>query len=296
MLIVAVIERGVVLYGMRRALCCIAALCCVVFMMGMSAGFTVSVDYETFADVEIRLYHVGDAQGGWMDGYAEYGLKIDDIGTASTLSSYVSRDDKLAAHTGVTDKSGHVSFDNVSSGIYLLDGDRVETNDGIYQVVPSLIQVTDFVQVDVKHELLQKVETVSKTVRKVWAKSNNTPEIQADLLKNGVLFDSQVLNDSCNWTYTWDDLDGTASWSIVEHEVPEDYLLTVVTDGDVTFLTNTGVFVPSEPDEPKVEPPKTNPETGVKSNTVFLIVLFSVLGVLALVSFIVVKMKTKRGF
>ncbi|MBD5585774.1 MAG: Cna B-type domain-containing protein [Clostridia bacterium] len=284
----------------------------------MTAGATVQMSYQgdvPVTDVEIRLYHVGDIVDEtivWSEEYAGYNLSADDVSgltLASTLRSYVLRDGKTAQFSGITDGAGRVSFENVSAGCYLMDGDEKVLDDGIYRVVPSLVYVRndEAVSLEIKHEfesVAKEEEKVSKTVKKVWEKNETTPIIRADLLKNGELFDSQVLDDVREWTYTWEDLDADALWTIVEHEVPEGYSLTVYTDGDTTTLVNRGTYEPPEPTEeptpspePPVqsdeEPPPSNdslanpnktvqsPETGVENDA---LVMFGLIGLFVVLS------------
>lgn len=300
---------------MRKLLCCVGALFCMVFLMGMAADATVNVTYEPFPDVGIRLYKVGDMQGGsfaWADDYGDYGLDIEDSGLATVLYSYILRDGKEPFAFGKTDSSGKCSFSGVEDGVYLIGGDDVELDDGVQRIVPSVFEVRGVTAVEVKHEFIPKQPTVSKTVKKVWEKNDSTPIIKADLLKNGELYDSQVLDDVREWTYTWDGLDGDAVWTIVEHEVPEGYTLTVSTEGDVTVLTNRGTYEPvytptptetpkapvvpdpDEPEPPDEVPPKVNPETGVDSNMIALAWALGLFGIISIVSGVAVtKLKSK---
>lgn len=292
---------------MRKFVSCIALLLCMLCLCGMTAGATVLMSYQgdvPVTDVEIRLYRVGDIIDEtivWFDEYAKYNLSADaasGLTLASTLRSYVLRDGKTAHFSGITDGTGRVSFENVSAGCYLMDGNEKVLENGIYRVVPSLVYVrnTEAVSLEIKHEfepVEREEKKVSKTVKKVWEKNETTPIIRADLLKNGELYDSQVLDDVRDWTYTWEDLDADALWSIVEHEVPDGYFLTVYTDGDVTTLVNRGTYEPPEPTEeptPSPEPPapsdeeppqpkdplanpnKTvqSPETGVEDNALMM--------------------------
>lgn len=129
---------------MRKLLCCVGALFCMVFLMGMAADATVNVTYEPFSDVGIRLYKVGDMQGGsfaWSDGYGDYGLDIEDSGLATVLYSYILRDGKEPCVSGKTDSSGKCSFSGVENGVYLIGGDDVELDDGVQRIVPSVFEV-----------------------------------------------------------------------------------------------------------------------------------------------------------
>ncbi len=101
------------------------------------------------------------------------------------------------------------------------------------------------------------------TVHKVWKDNNNADGLRPDgisvnLLRDGDVYKSVVLDDSNNWEYTWTQLTSGHEWDVEEVDVPEGYVSSVnKKDGDFT-ITNS---IPGE-DEPNDEndPDGNDPE------------------------------------
>ena len=90
------------------------------------------------------------------------------------------------------------------------------------------------------------------SVRKVWSdgNANHTGEsITVNLLKDGRVERSQVLNAENGWAYTFDRLLEGHTWTVEETNVPANYTVSYSTVGTMTTITNT-----------KKTPPKPDPD------------------------------------
>ena len=90
------------------------------------------------------------------------------------------------------------------------------------------------------------------TVRKVWSDGNAnhaSESITVNLLKDGRVERSQVLNAENGWAYTFDRLLEGHTWTVEEAEVPAGYTVSYNTVGTLTTITNT-----------KKTPPKPDPD------------------------------------
>ncbi len=88
------------------------------------------------------------------------------------------------------------------------------------------------------------------TVRKVWSdgNANHTGEsITVNLLKDGRVERSQVLNAENGWTYTFDRLPEGHTWTVEEANVPAGYTVSYSTVGTMTTITNTRKETPPTP-------------------------------------------------
>ena len=120
-------------------------------------------------------------------------------------------------------------------------------------------------------------EETSLTVQKIWKEDNvNHPEsIKVNLLKDNIVEKSVELNKDNDWTYTWDGLDVDYEWT-VEEIVPDGYIASYSTEGNITIITN------ALEDSKETEPTKketikptttkatTKPKTGESLNQMFL--------------------------
>ena len=80
------------------------------------------------------------------------------------------------------------------------------------------------------------------TVRKVWSNGNANhanDSITVNLLKDGRVERSQVLNAANGWAYTFDRLLEGHTWTVEEANVPADYTVSYSTVGTMTTITNT---------------------------------------------------------
>lgn len=85
-------------------------------------------------------------------------------------------------------------------------------------------------------------------VMKIWKDENHEEEraekIEAELLGNGVVYDTVVLNEENGWQYEWKGLDGTIEWTVREKTVLNKYKSNVVIDRGVFVITNTYTVIP----------------------------------------------------
>ena len=92
------------------------------------------------------------------------------------------------------------------------------------------------------------------TVRKIWSDGNsNHPNdsVTVNLLRDGKVEKSEVLNAENGWTYTFDKLVEGHVWTVEEARVPSGYTVSYKTEGNTTIITNTkDTPTPPTPSEP----------------------------------------------
>lgn len=105
---------------------------------------------------------------------------------------------------------------------------------------------------------------VSRKVLKVWndeGHENVRPtEITVQLLKDGEVHSTQTLNAQNSWRYTWEQLDASSRWLVVENE-PEHYTVSISQEGITFRLENRWKPAPTPtPVPPGEETPTPTPE------------------------------------
>lgn len=91
------------------------------------------------------------------------------------------------------------------------------------------------------------------SVRKVWSDGNANhanDSITVNLLKDGRVEKSQVLNAENGWAYTFDRLVEGHTWTVEEAEVPAGYTVSYNTVGTLTTITNTRNYTPPDLPDP----------------------------------------------
>ena len=229
------------------------------------ASLTVNCTYDEnpLSGVAFDLYKVAD-----MDAYGEFTVTDDFSGyaisldqqtaeewraLAQTIASYAIRDNLPVLLQETTDSSGHAAFTGLRAGMYLVYGHRYINGDFVYTPEPFLVSLPGL---DNNDDWLYDVETNCKgeghtdlpmtttvKVLKVWEdaghESNRPRDIEVQLLRDDLVYDTVTLNAENNWRYTWQDLSTDYQWSVIEKDVPENYTLLITREGITFVLTNT---------------------------------------------------------
>ena len=249
-----------------------------------SASLTVSFSQEGqgFSQVEFRIYRVAkvSADGSYAltGDFQEYPVTMEGLDSsgwralAQTLDAYAARDGLEPVATGMTDQAGQVSFLGLETGLYLVKGEQYTEGDTRYTPEPLLVCLPgqgqeaqwDYdVAVTCKFEQEEGTpQTVKRKVLKVWEdsgdKAGRPEEIAVQLLEDGAVVDTVTLSEENNWQYTWEGLDGSATWQVTEAETPEGYTVSVEQEGVTFVMKNT-----SSTDTPPPPPSSTIPQTGM---------------------------------
>lgn len=172
---------------------------------------------------------------------------------ALTLEGYITRDDIQPLAEQSTDANGKTTFQDLDAGLYILIGRNQSDSTYRYECEPAMIQLPGLNEKEewitevtakpkyTKQPVSQEETLTQKKVIKIWKDNNSKKrpkEIQVELLKDGKIADTVMLNVDNNWKYQWDNLDSSATWQVVEKEVPQGYRVTVDREADTFTITN----------------------------------------------------------
>lgn len=264
-------------------LLCISCLSVTVFARGhididrpASLQMFFGEDGKGFSNVEFRIYRVAEITeaGDFVlsETFREYPVELNNLDSsgwrtlAQTLDAYVARDNINPYWAKKTEQTGNVHFSDLPTGLYLVAGDTYTQDTTIYTPEPTLISLPGMTEKDqwtydveafCKFNRETIPEFVERKVQKVWKDDGNSDkrpkEISVQLLKNGEIVDTVVLNNENNWEYVWKDLDGRSKWQVTEAVTPAGYTVSVKQEGLIFVMTNTC---------PPETPPKL-PQTGM---------------------------------
>lgn len=197
---------------------------------------------------------------------------------ATTLKGFVVADQIDADASIITGENGRVELSDLSTGLYLVIGQKILRNGYTYTFQPSMITTPTWDEENsewyydivilpkttrVKVPESPEVEIISRSVMKVWntnIDANDLPDfIEVNLYKDNVLYDTVKLNREINWRYTWDRLpefaaDGSKiEWTAVEKD-SVGFTVRVQQAGVTTLITNTKVMPTTPPDQPPAIP------------------------------------------
>lgn len=225
-------------------------------------------DGVAFPGLEISIYRVASASS---DGtfqltapFSGYPVRIHGISsqiewdnTASTLLSYIAIDNIPAERTVTTGYNGTAVFSNLKTGLYLVKGVTGENNSGIYTFKDFFLYLptpnsdgTHTYDVEAIPKCVGVTPKTEYTVTKLWKDTGYTDKrpasVTVEILKDGVIQETVVLNADNNWTYTWYVPDGQGDWTVVEKYTPDGYTVTIA-EKDTTFtITNTYKTPPTD--------------------------------------------------
>lgn len=220
-------------------------LCCFLPMTLFADSDFMNLDVSCpVSNMQVSLYRVADENYKLVDAFSHYSidLKQDVQGAANALENRILMDG-IEADTCVTsDSVGNASFTGLESGIYLVVGKEVFQDGVFYMPQVSLVSLSGDLSVDLKYEMSDKPSRIH--VLKVWKKDNKKSRpksIEVCLLRSdGIVVDKVVLNSDNQWSYTWDNLSTSYTYSVMETSVPSGYKESCTREKDTIVLTNTG--------------------------------------------------------
>ena len=280
---------------MKRIVClfCALALCLgMVQIKGSAAALdpdhscsltlTYSRNGIVFPGLEIEIYRVAElhADGGYdlIPPFSGYPIKIHGITsqqewqeTAQTVKNFVAANQVPPCRSGVTNGEGVVVFDNLETGLYMVKGTAAQIgNDGyifrdfmVYLPTPSNGDY-DY-DVEARPKVAQYTQPAGYTVVKLWKDGDAAHErpvsVSVDILKNGILQETVVLDSTNNWSYSWETTDRSGVWTVMERDIPEGYQVSITGSETTFFITNTKTpSSPGEPDDPDPTDPPVDPD------------------------------------
>lgn len=241
---------------------------------------------------------------------------------ASTLEGFVLRDSLTPFKTGEIDSKGSLLISSKNSqlrrGVYLIIGKRFFSDGRMYDPSPFIISLPSYdedtgilasdVAIQAKFDVATfwlEGSSVSRRALKIWSGNDPHPdEVTVELLRDGEVFDTAVLNSSNGWTHEWNNLNGKYRWLLTE-SVPQGYDVTVIREGITFVVTNTpqtgGEDQSDKPSDSDSDSDSNNPSFengGSLPQTGLLwwpVALFAAIGLALLATALILKKRTHRS-
>ena len=263
---------------------------------GAEASLTLRYQKEgtAFADLQIGIYRVAEAfsDGSFqlIEPFASYPINIHGITmqeqwnhVAQTLSAYIVSDQITPDYEMTTDENGTVCFSDVDTGLYFVREVVAEHTSGTYVFNQFMVYVptpqldgTYIYAVEANPKCSNFVPKNQYSVTKLWQDGGNQDfrpkEVTVDIYKDGVLYETQILNADNNWTYTWNvSGEDHGKWTVVERSVPDSYKVTIQSNGSNFSIINT------------CQTPPDIPETGDSASPMLWILLMCFSGIMLVI-------------
>lgn len=272
---------------MRKKKSLVGILLCVLLMFIPVTGYAASIEPERpssltieygnqdvrYMEAEVSIYRIAevfaDQTYALTGAFAKYPVNIYGIKSQSewdvvrdTLSAHIIIDKIEATAAGITDENGLVTFSDILPGMYLVSDVKIENDKEVVLFESFLVSVPSpnangTYNYDVKsypkcifHEI--KPDSIEHKVVKLWkdyGKEEQRPEmIEVDIYRDGVLHATTQLTSANNWTYSWEAMDDGSKWTAVEKNIPEEYTMTTVVEGNTILITNACETVEEKPE------------------------------------------------
>jgi len=201
--------------------------------------------------VEITLYHIANAVSKDNNlsfentsQFSNCSLSFDDDNFSSCITSDIS------GVTKVSNEEGIIKYNDLELGLYLVRQENKK--EGYSSIKDFLIKVPEIEENEWIYDIIATPKTdiyrlVDITVNKVWntSKTRLPSMVTIDLYKSDELIDRVILNNENNWTYTWNDLEKSDNYKVLEIDIPKGYTATYSNYDYVFTVTNIDVLAPT---------------------------------------------------
>ena len=208
---------------------------------------------DTYVEgAEITIYKIADA---YLDGvnltfkytdeFSSCSVSLDDL-TIDDLSKKITlcvKPESIGTSL-ITNDFGTVIFNDLDLGLYLVS----QTNkvEGYSNIDSFLVQIPKVIDNSWTYDIIANPKTdiykeIDLVVNKVWnTDSNKLPEkVEIELLLDGEVIDTVILNSSNKWTHTFKNLEKSDKYSVREINIPKGYKVSYTNNEYIFTVTNT---------------------------------------------------------
>lgn len=198
--------------------------------------------------MEVSIYRIAD-DNSLVSPYDTYSVSLngDLQACANALVNYIKVDNLSADGHAVSggDKRGY--FNGLEKGLYLISVKPIDDGTYVYSPQVTLVNLDGELVVDLKYDrVLKGSEPINLHVLKVWKNDNvdsRPSSVEVSLLRDGVVYDKQELNKLNHFSFTWNGLDSTYTYDVIENNVPSGYTVGLSRSGNTVTVTNDGGIV-----------------------------------------------------
>ncbi len=200
----------------------------------------IDVDGTLTVDEQFRHYNVAIGHEDWEN-------------LAETLAIYAKRDNLTPTESANSHTHGSARFDGLECGLYLITVEPTVIGSEIIITQPIMVSLPTFDEISQQwlYDVVAKPKSMKRStftgvnieVVKKWndeGKEYKRPhEIEVELLRNGEVFQTVILNEENNWRHAWYGLEGEYDWAVIEKVVPDGYTVIVMSDEQIHTIRNT---------------------------------------------------------
>ena len=222
----------------------------------ISVTLTEQYDKEPIVGAELRVYYVatvyrnmsGNLSYAYTDSFKNSEIDLDDPSLAAKLDAFVS-EHNVSSIQITTDEKGTATCKDLALGLYFVK--QTGAVEGFAPCTPFMVTVpgmnTDGYVYEVNASPKTEVARLTSiTIKKVWntdASTEAADRVTVQLLQNGNVVKTAILNAQNNWQVTYTGMPESDAYSIQEINVPKGFTATYSQTGYVFTVTNTSTLI-----------------------------------------------------
>ena len=222
----------------------------------VSVTLTQQNNENPLVGVELSVYYVatvhqnvyGNLSYVYTDAFENSGIDIADPSLATKLEAFV-LENHISSVKITTDKNGTATCGELALGLYFIR--QVSAVEGFAPCTPFMVTLPGTNDDGYVYEVNASPKTevaklTSITIKKVWntdASTATTENITVQLLQNGSVVKTAILNKQNDWQVTYSGMPESDAYSIKEVDVPKGFTATYQQKGYVFTVTNTSTLI-----------------------------------------------------
>ena len=166
--------------------------------------------------------------------------------SAGTLFSWAVSEKIAPAYQAKTSAEGKAELHSIEQGLYLVGTSPVRSGNDLYSSAPFLICLPNRTeeglwsyQVTARPKAVKKEPVLDLEVKKEWKSAAPVDSIEVSLCKDGQVVRKAALSKSTGWKYVFKDLDGSASWTVMENTRLDGWNVATTEQKGQIILTNS---------------------------------------------------------
>ena len=222
----------------------------------ISVTLTDKKQCEAIVGAELSLYYVAtvimDENGNliydYTNDFKQLDCAIDDAELATKLDAFVSHHNVPSTKI-ITNIDGAAMCNGLPLGLYFIK--QTGAVEGFAPCTPFLVTVPNEKDGEYLYDVNASPKTevarlVSITIKKVWNTDKSTEaadSVTVQLLRNGNVVKTAILNMQNNWQITYADMPESDTYSIKEVNIPKGFTATYKQEDYVFTVTNTSTLI-----------------------------------------------------
>ena len=222
----------------------------------ISVTLTEQYDKEPIVGAELSVYFVaavyintnGNLNYIYTDAFKNAEIDMKDPSLAAKLDAYV-LEHNVSAVTITTDENGTATCKDLALGLYFIR--QTGTVEGFAPCTPFMVTVPGrnadgYVYAVNASPKTEVARLTSITIKKVWntdASTEAADHVTVQLLQNGNVVQTAILNAQNNWQVTYTGMPESDAYSIEEVDVPKGFTATYQQKGYIFTVTNTSTLI-----------------------------------------------------